>query len=616
MPDDLNQLLKRARGAYKSGDRGKAAYYIDRILKQDFLHRGTWKLLYREYGSGLSFEEFQIEFTEQYYPDSKDFLRVGTSGRARVGRLKFKPQKAQSASSPVDSYPPKEPSTEKPIAASPEIKPAPPVKPVVLARSAQPSQPPASPLIVDRPTQPAVYLSQEPSAAPKPQSEIKPVPQSQKHPPASTKPLKKAEQPPATPPAASQPADKSPKIRVLVADDTAQTRETIIRSLSFQREVEVIATAENGIQAIELARQTKPDVVLMDVNMPDMDGITATTAILERTPFTQIVILTVQNDPDYMRRAMMAGARDFITKPPALDDLLNAVLQAGKIAHQEIRKAAQSSFGGLGTAPILSAQGKVITIYSPKGGTGCSTIVANLGVALHNEETNVLLVDGNLQYGDIGDLFNIRAGQTILDLAIRAYDLDIDIVEEALVIHESGLRILAPPGLEQAESVSGDQIIEILKYLRDLYPYVLVNTTSQLSDATIAALEVSNLIILLATQDISSITKVRRFLDTLNLLKIDRKRILLVLNQYDKNQEILPDMVGKSLKHEIAKLIPKDERVTIPAINRGIPFMLKEDLKIRPIARSVLDLAELVRRKLLELSTITEIQEKQDAQVH
>jgi len=615
MPDDLNQLLKRARGAYKSGDRGKAAYYIDRILKQDFLHRGTWKLLYREYGSGLSFEEFQIEFTEQYYPDSKDFLRVGTSGRAKVGRLKFKPQEAQSASSPVDSYPPKEPSTEKPRAASPEIKPAPPVKPAMPARSAQPSQPPAPPLIVDRPTQPAVYLSQEPSAAPKTQSEIKPVPQSPKQPQTSTKPLKKAEQPPAIPSSASQPADKSPKIRVLVADDTAQTRETIIRSLSFQREVEVIATASNGIQAIELARQTKPDVVLMDVNMPDMDGITATTAILERTPFTQIVILTVQNDPDYMRRAMMAGARDFITKPPALDDLLNAVLQAGKIAHQEIRKASQSSFGSLGTAPVLSAQGKVITIFSPKGGAGCSTIVANLGVALHNEETNVLLVDGNLQYGDIADLFNIRAGQTILNLAMRAYDLDIDIVEEALVTHESGLRILAPPGLEQAESISGDQLIEVLKYLRELYPYVLVNTTSQLSDATIAALEVSNLIILLTTQDISSITKVRRFLDALNLLKIDRKRILLVLNQYDKNQEILTDMVEKSLKHEIAKLIPKDERVTIPAINRGIPFMLKEDLKIRPIARSVLDLAELVRSKLLELSTITEIQEKQAAQV-
>ncbi len=400
-----------------------------------------------------------------------------------------------------------------------------------------------------------------------------------------------------------------------MADDTALTRDTIVRSLAFEREVEVIATAANGIQAIELARQTKPDVVLMDVNMPDMDGITATAAILERSPYTQIVILTVQNDPDYMRRAMMAGARDFLTKPPALDDLLNTVIQAGKIAHQEIRKVNQSSFGGFGTGSTLSAQGKIITVYSPKGGAGCSTIAANLGVALHNEETNVLLVDGNLQYGDITDLFNIRAGHTILDLAKRAYDLDIDIVEEVLVTHESGMRILAPTGPEQAESVSGDQLIEILKYMCGIYSYVLVNTTSLLSDATLAALEASSVIILLATQDISSITKVRRFLDTLNLLKLDRKRILLVLNQYDKTQEITADMVGKSLKHEIVKLIPRDERVTIPAINRGVPFMLRNDVKTRSITQSVLDLAELVRKRVMELSTITEIQEKQASQV-
>jgi hypothetical protein len=84
MPDDLNELLKRARKAYKSGERGKAAYYIDRILKQDLTHRATWKLLYREYGSGLSIDEFRIEFIEKYYPDKVDAIRGGAPKAVRV----------------------------------------------------------------------------------------------------------------------------------------------------------------------------------------------------------------------------------------------------------------------------------------------------------------------------------------------------------------------------------------------------------------------------------------------------------------------------------------------------------------------------------------------------
>ncbi len=122
MPDDLNELLKRARKAYKSGDRGKAAYYIDRILKQDYQHRNTWKLLHHEYGKGLSFEKFQAEFTEQYYPDSKNLLKAGVSGRAWTLWLKGKPQKAPTAPSEASASRPKETLPEEPKAAPGEIK--------------------------------------------------------------------------------------------------------------------------------------------------------------------------------------------------------------------------------------------------------------------------------------------------------------------------------------------------------------------------------------------------------------------------------------------------------------------------------------------------------------
>jgi len=108
------------------------------------------------------------------------------------------------------------------------------------------------------------------------------------------------------------------KIRVLIVDDIADTRENIRKLLQFEKDMDVIGGAGTGRQAIDLTRELKPDVVIMDINMPDMDGITTTEVIRQQNPAVQIVILSVQGDASYMRRAMLAGARDFLTKPRLL----------------------------------------------------------------------------------------------------------------------------------------------------------------------------------------------------------------------------------------------------------------------------------------------------------
>ena len=100
------------------------------------------------------------------------------------------------------------------------------------------------------------------------------------------------------------------KITVIIVDDIAETRENIHKLLQFEPNVEVVGVGRTGEEAIRVAAETRPDVVLMDINMPDMDGITATERIRTRVPGTQIVILSVQNDSNYMRKAMLAGARD------------------------------------------------------------------------------------------------------------------------------------------------------------------------------------------------------------------------------------------------------------------------------------------------------------------
>jgi pilus assembly protein CpaE len=401
------------------------------------------------------------------------------------------------------------------------------------------------------------------------------------------------------------------KFRVLIVDDVAETRENIRKLLQFESDVEVVGAARSGKEGIQLAKELDPDVVLMDINMPDVDGITATEVIRQKSPHIKVVILSVQGDQNYMRRAMLAGARDFLTKPPMGDELISAIRRAGEIAHTERAQAASlrtmPATMNSGSSPISplslgATHGKVVSIYSPKGGTGCTTIAVNLAVALHNEDTRVVIVDSNLQYGDVAMFFNEQGKNTILDLAPLADELDLEIVDGVLVKHATtGIAILASPSRpEQADKVTADQFLKVVDFLRQMYAYVVVDTATYLSDVTISAIDVSDVIVLVTTQDIPSIKNSRLFLDLMQTLKIDRSRVAFVVNKFDKRiAAITAERISENLKQEVAAILPLEERVVIPAVNRGVPFMI--DNKTQQVARGILGLAESVRARVAAL---------------
>ena len=401
------------------------------------------------------------------------------------------------------------------------------------------------------------------------------------------------------------------KVRVLIVDDVADTRENVRKLLQFEADIEVVGAAPSAQEGIDLAKQLDPDVVLMDINMPDMDGIAATEAIHQKAPHSQVVILSVQGDQNYMRRAMLAGARDFLTKPPMGDDLVAAVRRSGEFSREERSKAksARPASGGgamRGTAGTPSGvgliQGKVVTIYSPKGGTGCTTLAANLAVALQTDDTPVVIVDADMQYGDVAMFFNEQGKNTILDIAPRMQELDAETVDEILIKHgPSGVRILAAPQRpEQADKLSAQQFSDVLEFLRRMYSYVLVDSSSYLSDVMLAALDHSDAIVLVTTQDIPAIKSTRLFLELLQTMAIDRQHVLFVVNKYDKRIGITPERIGENLKEKVGAVIPLDERTVIPAVNRGIPFML-DNGRMQPVAKGVFALAEGLRAQLAVL---------------
>jgi pilus assembly protein CpaE len=125
---------------------------------------------------------------------------------------------------------------------------------------------------------------------------------------------------------------------------------------------------------------------------------------------------------------------------------------------------------------------------------------------------------------------------------------------------------------------------------------VLVDCSSSLSDVTLSTIDSSDLILLVTTQEIPAIKDSRLFLDLLQPLKINRERLLFVMNKYDKRIGIKPQKVSENFKQELKIIIPFEEKVVLPSINRGVPFMMGE--KSKSITRSFVSLTESVRERL------------------
>src|SRR3979411_804090 len=111
-------------------------------------------------------------------------------------------------------------------------------------------------------------------------------------------------------------------IKVLIVDDIPSTLDNLQKLLSFEPDIQVVGTAVNGKEAIEQAKRSGPDIVLMDVNMPIVDGIQATETLAQEVPTSPVIIMSVQGERDYLRRAMQSGAREFLIKPFSGDELI------------------------------------------------------------------------------------------------------------------------------------------------------------------------------------------------------------------------------------------------------------------------------------------------------
>ena len=203
------------------------------------------------------------------------------------------------------------------------------------------------------------------------------------------------------------------RIRILLADDHAVVRQGLRALLEAEGDIAVVGEAENGRQAVAQAKKTLPDVVIMDVAMPGMNGLEATRQIVRNIPSSKVLVLTSYGDDDYVTQLLEAGASGYLVKQTAAADLLKAIREVHRgnsfyspsIARRLQQQERDSLAGGSSAAGLhrlTSREAEVLQLVAE--GYANKQIAAELSISIKTVEKHRQQAMNKLNIHDIAGL--------------------------------------------------------------------------------------------------------------------------------------------------------------------------------------------------------------------
>lgn len=370
------------------------------------------------------------------------------------------------------------------------------------------------------------------------------------------------------------------RIKLLIADDMDELRSNVRRMLNNQDNIRIVGEARNGREAIELVKELQPHVVLMDINMPEIDGLKAAEVLAKDYPNVQTVIMSIQGEQEYFRRAMKAGAKDFLVKPFSTNDLVDTI--------QNVFNKWVKDRPELFTS---ESKAKVLSFFSTKGGVGRTTLAVNLAASLASKGKKVLLIDASLQFGDVAITLNQPAKRTIYQLVESGEEITLAEVEKNIIKHECGLDLLlAPKEPAFAEAIKSDHILKIVETVQTIYNYIVFDLPPSITEKELAILDRSNMVFLVATLEISSLKNTKICLKTFADIKFNLSKIKLILNKEIPNVGFGKEDLEAGLAIPVYATVPMESEIAQRSLNHGEAFVLKSPTS--RIARSIIGMAD------------------------
>jgi len=333
-----------------------------------------------------------------------------------------------------------------------------------------------------------------------------------------------------------------------------------------------------------------------------------------------VIMMSVQADADYLKKAMQAGARYFLGKPVDTDELygtIRTVYRSYEPMRRQQRMLAEQPLETIRKPTAVAEDGvvrggHVIVVYSPSGGTGCTTIATNLASGVMKKNIKTLLLDADLQFGDVGVFLKLQSQSTLVDVVQKVDDLDTEFFDTIVSTHDSGLRVLLGPQRPEFAQAIADPlaIARVIDKIAGAYDFVIVDTARRLDEGLLSLTDIATRIVLVGTPTLAHVKNLRFMLDLFEGIGYPTEKTILVLNKMEdersKNKVTVPvETIERYLKRKVDARLPNNEPVILSAVNKGVPAiaMSRDRNKAPSPVRELIDLANLIYNQLMITET-------------
>jgi pilus assembly protein CpaE len=357
-----------------------------------------------------------------------------------------------------------------------------------------------------------------------------------------------------------------PTVSALVALDDGAERETAAAWLSSAGDIRIVGFVEQLEDGLGPAIETPADVMVVVCGGYSDQALYFIDGAVRQQPERPVVVLCSGSPNGFVRRVFEVGAEDMVIVPdthsPAAAEQIRFMLQ----------KTLARRNGGSASQPMAS--GELICVLGPKGGTGKTLTSSNLTVSLAGAGESAVVVDLDLQFGDIGLALGLDPDRTIYDLATSSGSLDDEKLDAYLATHRSGARaLLSPVRPDQASAIKVDFLREVFTMLRSAFDYVIVDTPPGFTPEVIASIDSSSYTCMVCTLDALSLKNTRLGLETLALMGYDPERTRLILNRADSKVGLTEEDVVAIAGREPDVRVPSHRDIA-RSMSDGTPIAL------------------------------------------
>ncbi|WP_435011145.1 AAA family ATPase [Tundrisphaera lichenicola] len=325
------------------------------------------------------------------------------------------------------------------------------------------------------------------------------------------------------------------------------------------------------LAASRLARESSVDLVVVALSPEIEPGLELLPSLFRIAP-GRILAVGPTADTRLVLRALRAGAADYVDAAELEVELEAAIRRIGEASRTP------------------SEPGRLIAVLSPNGGSGASTLAANLAVCLAKEHKTAALVDMKLESGDLASLLDLKPTYTLADLCQNLSRLDRDMFERSVVKHDSGVSLLASPfHISDVARIRPEGVTQAILLARGVFPFVVADVSSTYREEQLVVLRQADVILLIFRLDFCSLRNVRRTLEYLGEQGVGVDKVQLVVGRSGQIQEVPSAKSQEALGRKIAHYVPEDVKTVNRANNHGVPVVI--EAPSAKVSRSIFQIA-------------------------